>query len=222
MCDMACNQMTTSYAGVMYRGWAIELCFALGIVAAIAEREPSMKASDGQVTGRVEVATLAGGCFWCIEEIFRQTPGVLRVVSGYTGGTTTNPTYREVCTGQTGHAEAVRIEFDPTRVTYEALLDLFWRAHDPTQLNRQGNDVGTQYRSSIFVHNEQQRVAAEASKAALQASGRFDRPIVTTIEPAGPFYPAEEYHQQYYRRNREAPYCRYVIRPKLNYLGLQE
>jgi len=181
-----------------------------------------MSAEGGSQTGKVEVATFAGGCFWCIEEIFRQMPGVLRVVSGYTGGTTTNPTYREVCTGRTGHAEAVRIEFDPARVSYEQLLQVFWRAHDPTQLNRQGPDVGTQYRSAIFAHDERQRAIAEASKAALQASGQYERPIVTTIEPAGPFYPAEDYHQEYYRRNRDAPYCRFVIRPKLNRLGLQE
>ncbi|MCX7817807.1 MAG: peptide-methionine (S)-S-oxide reductase MsrA [Kiritimatiellae bacterium] len=191
-------------------------------VAQAAEERPMSAASSTGATARAEVATFAGGCFWCIEEIFRQTPGVLRVVSGYTGGTTTNPTYREVCSGRTGHAEAVQITYDPAKVRYEDLLEVFWRAHDPTQLNRQGNDVGTQYRSAIFVHDERQRAAAEASKAALQASGRFDRPVVTTIEPAGPFYPAEEYHQQYYRRNRDAPYCRFVIRPKLNKLGLQE
>ena len=203
------------------RRW-IGVWLAAAGIAVASERSPSMSTSGAATTGRVEVATLAGGCFWCIEEIFRQTPGVRRVVSGYTGGTTTNPTYREVCTGRTGHAEAVRIEFDPTQVSYEQLLEVFWRAHDPTQLNRQGNDVGPQYRSAIFVHDERQRAVAEASKAAMQASGRLDRPIVTTIEPAGPFYPAEADHQEYYRRNRDAPYCRFVIRPKLNQLGLQE
>ncbi len=206
----------------MSAGRMLGVWLAAAGVAVAAERSPSMSTTGAASTGRVEVATFAGGCFWCIEEIFRQTPGVLRVVSGYTGGTTTNPTYREVCTGRTGHAEAVRIEFDPARVSYEELLEVFWRAHDPTQLNRQGNDVGTQYRSAIFVHDERQRAAAEASKAALQTSGRSDRPVVTTIEPAGPFYPAEDYHQEYYRRNRDAPYCRFVIRPKLNKLGLQE
>lgn len=203
------------------RRW-IGMWLAAAGIAVASERSPSVSTSGAATTGRVEVATLAGGCFWCIEEIFRQTPGVRRVVSGYTGGTTTNPTYREVCTGRTGHAEAVRIEFDPTQVSYEQLLEVFWRAHDPTQLNRQGNDVGPQYRSAIFLYDERQRAVAEASKAAMQASGRFDRPIVTTLEPAGPFYPAEADHQEYYRRNRDVPYCRFVIRPKLNRLGLQE
>lgn len=178
--------------------------------------------SERAAPGKIDTATFAGGCFWCIEEIFRQTPGVLSVVSGYTGGHTKHPTYREVCTGRTGHAEAVRITFDPSRVTYERLLEIFWTAHDPTQLNRQGNDVGTQYRSAIFVHDTAQRRAAQASKAAAQASGAFDRPIVTVIEPAGEFYPAEDYHQEYYRRNKDQPYCQAVIRPKLKKLSLQE
>ncbi len=174
--------------------------------------------SDG--ASRLETATFAGGCFWCIEEVFRQIPGVVGVVSGYTGGTTTNPTYREVCSGRTGHAEAVQIRFDPALVSYERLLEVFWDAHDPTQLNRQGNDVGTQYRSAIFMHSEVQRAAAERSREAV--GRRFDRPIVTVIEPAGPFYPAEAEHQEYYRRNRDQPYCRFVIRPKLKKLGLSE
>ncbi len=174
------------------------------------------------ITSKLEIATFAGGCFWCLEEVFRQIPGVQEVVSGYTGGTTTNPTYREVCTGLTGHAEAVRITFDPARVTYDQLLDIFWQAHDPTQLNRQGNDVGTQYRSAIFVHDERQKKLAEASRARWQNSGAIMGRIVTVIEPAGPFYPAEDYHQEYYRRNKQQPYCRFVIAPKLKKLGLQE
>ena len=170
----------------------------------------------------VELATFAGGCFWCIEEIFRQQPGVRCVTSGYTGGETTNPTYRDVCSGETGHAEAVQIEFDPTQTSYAALLDLFLRAHDPTQLNRQEADVGTQYRSAIFTHGPAQAEAARAALAAANASGQFTGPIVTQIEPAGPFYPAEADHQEYYLRNKSAPYCRMVIRPKLNKLGLQQ
>jgi peptide-methionine (S)-S-oxide reductase len=173
-------------------------------------------------TSKLEIATFAGGCFWCLEEVFRQIEGVVEVVSGYTGGTTTNPTYREVCTGRTGHAEAVQIKFDPVQVTYDQLLDIFWRGHDPTQLNRQGNDVGTQYRSAIFVHDERQKELAEASRARWQNSGAITGRIVTVIEPAGPFYPAEDYHQEYYRRNKQEPYCRYVIAPKLKKLGLQE
>lgn len=167
-------------------------------------------------------ATFAGGCFWCIEEIFRRQPGVVRVVSGFTGGTVENPTYRHVCRGDTGHAEAVRIVFDPQKTSYEDLLAVFWKAHDPTQLNRQGADVGTQYRSAIFTHSDEQRTAAQASLAAENASGRHDRPIVTEIVPAGEFYPAEDSHQEYYRNNKRAPYCQFVIRPKLQKLGLEQ
>ena len=152
-----------------------------------------------------ETATFAGGCFWCIEEIFRQQPGVARVESGYTGGTVPHPTYAQVCQGDTGHAEAIRIVFDPQKITYEKLLDVFWTAHDPTQLNRQGADVGTQYRSAIFTHSEAQAAAAQAAKAAENASGRHARPIVTEIAPATEFYPAEDYHQDYYRNNKRAP-----------------
>ncbi|MCS6770626.1 MAG: peptide-methionine (S)-S-oxide reductase MsrA [Kiritimatiellae bacterium] len=170
---------------------------------------------------RTEVATFAGGCFWCIEAVFEQVPGVLRAESGYIGGHVENPTYEEVCTGETGHAEAVQIEFDPSIVTYEDLLDWFWRAHDPTQLNRQGPDVGTQYRSAIFYHNEAQREAALESIARLNASGKFSRPIVTQVVPATVFYRAEEYHQDYYVNHRRAGYCQFVIRPKLEKLGLK-
>ncbi|MBN1556986.1 MAG: bifunctional methionine sulfoxide reductase B/A protein, partial [Lentisphaerae bacterium] len=165
-----------------------------------------------------QVATFAGGCFWCIEAVFERLDGVLSAVSGYTGGTTPDPTYRDVCRGTTGHAEAVRITFDPNRVTYEALLDLFWRAHDPTTRNRQGPDTGTQYRSAIFTHSDAQQEAAERSRAALEASGAYESPVVTEIEPAGPFYRAEVSHQDYYRNNPNAPYCRAVIAPKLKKL----
>ncbi|MGD9612345.1 MAG: peptide-methionine (S)-S-oxide reductase MsrA [Kiritimatiellia bacterium] len=169
-----------------------------------------------------ETATFAGGCFWCIEEIFRQQPGVHKVVSGYTGGQTKNPTYREVSAGDTGHAEAIQIAFDPQRISYADLLAVFWKAHDPTQLNRQGADVGTQYRSAIFTHSEAQAAAAQEAKAAENASGRHGRPVVTEIVPAAEFYPAEDYHQEYYRNNRRAPYCRAVIQPKLKKLGLKD
>jgi peptide-methionine (S)-S-oxide reductase len=173
-------------------------------------------------TTATATATFAGGCFWCIEEAFRQTPGVVKAVSGYTGGQKENPTYKEVCSGTTGHAEAVQVTYDPAKVAYEALLDLFWRVHDPTQLNRQGNDIGTQYRSAIFTHDEAQAKAAEASKAALNASGTLGKPVATVIEPAKVFYPAEAYHQEYYSNNRTQPYCEYVIRPKLKKLGLKD
>jgi peptide-methionine (S)-S-oxide reductase len=168
-----------------------------------------------------EMATFAAGCFWCIEEIFRQQPGVHSVVSGYTGGTTESPTYAQVCSGRTGHAEAVQVRFDPNVISYEALLNLFWQSHDPTQLNRQGADVGTQYRSAIFVHSDAQRAAARASRDAEQASGRHAGPLVTTFEPAAVFHPAEPYHQEYYRNNSSQSYCRLVIRPKLEKLGLE-
>jgi peptide-methionine (S)-S-oxide reductase len=169
-----------------------------------------------------ETATFAGGCFWCIEEIFRQQPGVRRVTSGYTGGHVDNPTYAQVCSGTTGHAEAIRVEFDPQAVSYRSLLDVFWKAHDPTQLNRQGADVGTQYRSAVFTHSETQAAAARDSLEAENASGRHARKIVTEITPAPVFWPAEDYHQDYYRLNRRAPYCQAVIRPKLRKLGLDD
>lgn len=164
-------------------------------------------------------ATLGGGCFWCLEAVYQHIPGVRSVVSGYAGGKTEEPTYREVCTGETGHAEVVHIEFDPDQVTYSELLALFWKAHDPTTLNRQGADVGTQYRSIILYHNEEQRKIAEQSKES--AAKRLDGSIVTEIVPLGKFYPAEEYHQNYYANNPHAGYCRVVIQPKLAKLGLK-
>ena len=170
---------------------------------------------------RTEMATFAGGCFWCIEEIFRQQPGVTQVRSGYIGGTVPHPTYRQVCEGDTGHAEAIQLTFDPQQISYDKLLTVFWTAHDPTQLNRQGADVGTQYRSAIFTHSEAQQVAAQASLRAEDQSGRHTRKIVTVLEPATEFFPAEDYHQEYYLKNKRAPYCQAVIRPKLNKLGLQ-
>ncbi|MBX6323171.1 MAG: peptide-methionine (S)-S-oxide reductase MsrA [Rhodospirillaceae bacterium] len=145
----------------------------------------------------MRTATFAAGCFWGVEAAFRRIPGVRDVTVGYTGGHTENPTYKEVCTDRTGHAEAVRVTYDPAEVSYEALLDAFWTMHDPTQVNRQGPDVGTQYRSVIFVHDAGQEAAARRSKAALEASGRLHRPVATAIVPAGPFWPAEEYHQRY-------------------------
>jgi len=169
-----------------------------------------------------ELATFAGGCFWCIEEIFRQQPGVVKVTSGYTGGTVKDPTYAQMCAGDTGHAEALRIEFDPQKTSYENLLAVFWKAHDPTTLNRQGADVGTQYRSAIFTHSDAQAAAARTSLEAENKSGHFSKPIVTEITSAGPFYPAEDYHQLYYQNNKNAPYCRFVIRPKLEKLGLDD
>lgn len=149
-------------------------------------------------------ATLAAGCFWGVEELFRTLPGVLSTTVGYTGGQVQNPTYQQVCTGNTGHAEAVLVEFDPQAVTYAALLDAFWSCHNPTTLNRQGPDFGTQYRSAIFCHDESQQAAAEASRNREEQSGRHGRKIVTQIVPAVEFYPAEEYHQKYFQKHNMA------------------
>ena len=165
--------------------------------------------------GERERATFGAGCFWCVEAVFRELQGVEKIASGYTGGTVPNPTYEQVCTGRTGHAEAIQITFDPAVISYEELLEVFWKTHDPTTLNRQGNDAGTQYRSAIFYHSDAQRQAAEKSKAALGASGYYKSPIVTEIAAATEFYPAEAYHQDYYMNNPAQPYCRVVIAPKV-------
>jgi len=164
----------------------------------------------------VENATLGGGCFWCVEAVLERLEGVRSVVSGYAGGASENPTYEEVCSGTTGHAEVVQVTFDPGIISYEKLLDAFWQAHDPTTLNRQGADVGTQYRSVIFTHSEAQREAAERSRNELAT--RLDRPVVTEIAPLERFYEAEEYHQDYFRKNPNASYCVFVIQPKLRKL----
>lgn len=167
------------------------------------------------MTGRGEVATLAGGCFWCLEAVFEQLQGVEKVVSGYTGGQVSNPSYEQVCTGTTGHAEAVRITFDPGGIGYRDLLEIFFAFHDPTTLNRQGHDVGTQYRSAVFYHSPEQKAAAEQVVAELTRQKTFDGPIVTELVPAAPFHPAEDYHQGYYRANPGRPYCRATIAPKV-------
>ncbi|MGZ0657144.1 peptide-methionine (S)-S-oxide reductase MsrA [Coraliomargarita sp. W4R72] len=167
----------------------------------------------------LSIATFGAGCFWCVEAVFEQLDGVHAVESGYMGGQTENPSYRDICTGTTGHAEITQIHYDPTVITYETLLDWLWRSHDPTTLNRQGGDSGTQYRSAIFYHNPDQRDTAERSKAAAQAN--FAAPIVTEITAASTYYPAEDYHQDYYRLNTTAPYCQMVIRPKLKKLNLE-
>lgn len=161
------------------------------------------------------VATLAGGCFWCLETVFNRLRGVESAVSGYMGGHTPDPTYREVCNGDTGHAEVVQVTFDPEAITYRDLLDVFFTLHDPTQLNRQGNDVGTQYRSAIFWHTPEQKAEAEAAIAELAASGRLDAPIVTEVTEATTFYPAEAYHQRYFEQNPHQPYCQVVVAPKV-------
>ncbi|MEM9382734.1 MAG: peptide-methionine (S)-S-oxide reductase MsrA [Planctomycetota bacterium] len=166
-----------------------------------------------------EVVTLGAGCFWCIEAVLEQIDGVESVVSGYMGGHVENPTYKEVCSETTGHAEVVQVTFDPTVISYSELLDWFWRLHDPTTLNRQGNDRGTQYRSAIFYHSDEQRRISETSKRDVQPS--FDDPIVTEVTEASTFYPAEDYHQGFYMDNRRHGYCSNVIAPKLKKLGLK-
>lgn len=162
-----------------------------------------------------DTATFGAGCFWCVEAIFQQIEGVVSVKSGYEGGTSANPTYEEVCTGATGHAEVCQIIFDPKKVTYKTLLQAFWESHDPTTLNKQGGDVGTQYRSVIFHHSAEQQSTAEFYKNELQKSGAFENEIVTTIVPAEVFYEAENYHQNYFNQNGNQPYCQFVIRPKV-------
>jgi len=164
---------------------------------------------------KTDTVTFGNGCFWCTEAIFQQVDGVLKVESGYSGGHVENPTYREVCTGTTGHAECLNIIYDPSKVSYDELLEIFWQTHDPTTLDRQGNDVGPQYRSVIFYHNEEQKLIGEKYKEKLDKSGAFDAPIVTTFEPFTKFYKAENYHQNYYNENGSEPYCQFVIRPKL-------
>ncbi len=165
---------------------------------------------------KVETATLGGGCFWCVEAVYERFEGVIAVRSGYAGGDTPDPTYKEVCSGETGHAEVIQIDFDPAVSSYRDIIDLFWEAHDPTTLNRQGADVGTQYRSIILYHNDEQKRIAEESKR--DAQERIGQPIVTEIVPLEKFYLAEDYHQNYYDSNRQAPYCTYVITPKLEKL----
>jgi peptide-methionine (S)-S-oxide reductase len=166
----------------------------------------------------MELATFGAGCFWCVEAVFQEIKGVSSVVSGYAGGHVENPTYEQVVTGTTGHAEVTQIQFDPEQLSFEELLEVFFGTHDPTTLNRQGNDVGTQYRSVIFYHNEEQKETAEKVKARIDSSNTWNDPIVTEIVPFTKFFKAEDYHQNYYRNNPSQAYCRYVIRPKLDKL----
>jgi peptide-methionine (S)-S-oxide reductase len=167
-------------------------------------------------TNKIETATLGGGCFWCMEAVYERLPGVISVTSGFAGGHVINPTYHDVCGGDTGHAEVTQVTFDPAKISYAKLLEVFWQAHDPTTLNRQGADEGTQYRSIILYHDEKQKLTAEKAKLAAQAD--FHKPIVTEIAPFTKFYPAEDYHQGYYDANSGQPYCQVVIAPKLEKL----
>ena len=173
---------------------------------------------ENQMNENLELATFGAGCFWCVEAIFQRIDGVEKVVSGYSGGHVKNPAYKEVCAGTTGHAEVCQLSYDPAVVSFDELLEVFWQTHDPTTLNRQGNDVGTQYRSSIFYHNEQQKELAEEYKAKLDESGAFNGPIVTEIVGYKTMYVAEDYHQNYFNENGSQPYCSFVIQPKVDKL----
>lgn len=182
-----------------------------GILSAQTKEATQLKGKKMQY----EIATLGEGCFWCIEAIFQRLNGVVTIESGYSGGTLANPTYEQVCTGKTGHAEVAQITFDPKIISFKELLNVFWKTHDPTTLNRQGNDVGTQYRSVIFYHNEEQKKIAEEFKKELEQNKVWDDPIVTEITPFKKFYRAENYHQNYYNTHGNQPYCMLVINPKL-------
>jgi peptide-methionine (S)-S-oxide reductase len=170
---------------------------------------------ENQQDKKLETITLAGGCFWCLESAFNRLAGVHEAVSGYMGGAGANPSYKQICGGNTGHAEVVRIRFDPGQISYREVLEIFFTLHDPTTLNRQGNDVGTQYRSAIFWHSAAQKAVAEDVIAALSAENVFERPIVTEIAKAATFWPAEDYHQRYFEQNPNQPYCMFVVAPKL-------
>ena len=215
------------FAIVLAAGWSLSSCASDPQAAAntqtttntqtVADMTPPVSIPDAPTPqpGQIDTATLGAGCFWCVEAVFTELNGVKTVVSGYTGGHVENPTYKAVCAGTTGHAEVAQITYDPSVVTFDEILEVFWQTHDPTTLNRQGNDVGTQYRSAVYYHNEYQKQVAEGYKAKLDASGAWDNPIVTEVSPIGVFYPAENYHQEYYANNPDQGYCRYVIQPKV-------
>jgi peptide-methionine (S)-S-oxide reductase len=189
--------------------------FTLGCNESKSEIKTQKKVSMDPQNKNLDTATFASGCFWCTEAIFERVNGVKSVISGYSGGTVENPTYEEVCTGNTGHAECTQIIYDPSIISYDELLEIFWKMHDPTTLNRQGNDVGTQYRSAIFYHNEQQKEKAVYYQKKLSEEKIWDNPIVTEITKFTKFYPAENYHQEYYDNNPNQGYCAYVITPKV-------
>jgi len=181
-----------------------------------APKRPPAETPAAESNAQLAQATFGSGCFWCTEAVFQRLKGVKKVVSGYSGGTVRNPTYEQVCTGTTGHAEVTQITYDPAKVSYDELLEVFWKTHDPTTLNRQGNDVGTQYRSVIFYHDEAQHKAAEHYKRKLDEAKVFRGRIVTEIAPYREFFPAEDYHQNYFNLNKRQPYCKFVIQPKVD------
>ena len=189
--------------------------FCVAFISIVIVNAQTIKSKKNKMSNNLEVATFANGCFWCSEAIFQRLKGVEKITSGYTGGTVNNPTYYEVSSGETGHAEAIEIQFNPSIISYQELLDVFFSTHDPTTLNRQGYDVGTQYRSAIFYHSEQQKQTAEKFIKALTAAKVYDKPIVTQVIPFTVFYNAEQYHQNYYNLNKTQGYCMLVINPKL-------
>jgi peptide-methionine (S)-S-oxide reductase len=196
------------------------LSLVLGITTCIiscAQQESSTTKliANTNMNTTTDTATLGAGCFWCVEAVFQQLDGVLKVYSGYTGGHVPNPTYEQVCEKKTGHVEVCQVVFDPAKITFEEILEVFWKTHDPTTPDQQGADVGPQYRSAVFYNNDDQKKSAEEIKTALQQSGAWSKPIVTTIEPLKEFYMAENYHQDYYQANPNQMYCRYVIKPKM-------
>jgi peptide-methionine (S)-S-oxide reductase len=201
----------------------INFCFLIFIGSACSQntqKTTEKKSKEEKVIKNMEnleMATLGAGCFWCVEAIYQDLKGVVKVESGYSGGSVDKPTYKQICDGNTGHAEVIRVYFDPKVISYEVILELFWAAHDPTTLNRQGNDVGTQYRSAIFYHNETQKEIALKSKETADKSGTFSKPIVTEITALTNYYPAEDYHQDYFNLNGDKnPYCSTVVAPKVS------
>jgi peptide-methionine (S)-S-oxide reductase len=194
--------------------------FVAGLLSCNSEQTKQVNVKETNIENydmsATDTATFGAGCFWCVEAVFQDLEGVISVTSGYEGGKISKPTYKEVCSGLTGHAEVIQIVYDPSKISFKDLLEVFWQTHDPTTLNRQGNDAGTQYRSVIFYHNEDQKKMSEKYKAELDSSGAFDKPIVTEISPASVFYKAEDYHQEYYNLNGSQPYCTFVIKPKVD------
>ena len=199
----------------------LTICIFIGFVTTSCaqqknDQQKMNKNNEHQQQTAANTATFGAGCFWCVEAIFENLEGVKTVVSGYSGGTVENPSYKDICAGTTGHAEACQITYDPEKITYDELLEVFWQTHDPTTLNLQGADVGSQYRSAIFYHNEEQKAQAEKYKKEIHASGAWNKPIVTEIAPFTKLYNAEKYHQDYYSTNPNLPYCTSVIQPKLD------
>jgi peptide-methionine (S)-S-oxide reductase len=210
--------MRSKKSWVVYVGIVLAMSVAVYVRGKLAMSDTSSTAEPAEPPAGMATATFGNGCFWCTEAVFQRLKGVQKVVSGYSGGTVKNPTYRQVCAGTTGHAESIQITYDPAVIKYEELLEVFWKTHDPTTRDRQGNDVGPQYRSVIFYHSDDQKRLAEHYKKKLDESGAFNAPIVTEIVPFSVFYRAEDYHQNYFNDNARQPYCRIVIVPKLEKL----